>query len=185
VDLPDVTAESEEGFADLAFRLIRSDVGGDGAHHVEAWGQHNGQPVAFLAVLEPTWEPQPIEDTPNHWYWGWVLLRSVGTASDAFVRALDLLYGTSLGYRFMQKETRWRAVGLAEDPRRLVEQPVHMKLFFEHDDEARYAEVYLNIDSKAERVEFHEKDEGYRRPLLLALGGAAAEQGVGADEPQP
>jgi hypothetical protein len=176
LDLPDVTAEAEEGFVDLDLRLIRSAAEDEGGHQVEAWGQHRGRPVAFAATLEPVWEPQPIEDTSDYWYWGWVVLQSVGSASDEFVRVLDTLYGTELGVQVMRRETRWRAVGLAHDPRRVSEQPVRMKLFFEHDDEARYAEVYLNIDFKAERVEFHEKDEEYRRPILLALGESAAEQ---------
>jgi hypothetical protein len=182
MDLPDVTAEAEEGFADLDFRLIRSEAGHDLRHEVEAWGLYGGTAVAFAVTLEPEWEPQPIESTSDYWYWGWVVLRSVGSASDEFVQALDALYGTNVGVRHMRRETRWRAVGLADDPRRLVEQPVRMKLFFEHDDEARYAEVYLNVDVKGERVEFHEKDQDYRRPVVLALGGAAAEQGDEADE---
>jgi hypothetical protein len=182
VDLPDVTAESEEGFADLDFRLIRCEEGNDLGHQVEAWGLYNGKPVAFAVTLEPDWEPQPIESTSDYWYWGWVVLRSVGSASDELVQTLDALYGTKLGLRHMRRETRWRAVGLADDPRGILEQPVRMKLFFEHDDEARYAEVYLNIDAKAQRVEFHEKDEEYRRPVLLALGEGAAEQGDEADE---
>ena len=182
MDLPDVTAESEEGFVDFDLRLIRLEVADDGSTQVEAWGQHDGTALAFLAVLLPEWKAQPIEGMAGHWYWGSVLLRSVGAPSDAFVQALDALYGTSLGIHGMHAEIRFAAVGIDDDPRTVNDEPVHMKLFFEHSDEGRYAEVYLNVDAPARRVEFHEKDADYRRPLLLALGHGAAEQGVEADE---
>jgi hypothetical protein len=183
VNLPDVTAESEDGFVDFDLRLIRSETAEDGALHVEGWGQHEGTPLGFLVVLQPDWDPQPIEGSSGHWYWGSVLLRSVGTPSDAFVRALDALYGTALGVQTMEPEIRLTAVGIADDPRTATREPVHMKLFFEHPDETRYAEVYLNVDVSEKRVEFHEKDPDYRRPLVLALGRGAAGQGGKADEP--
>ena len=46
-----------------------------------------------------------------------------------------------------------------------------MKLMFEHDEEERYAECYLNIDVEGQRVEFNEKDQDYRVPLLQCLSG--------------
>ncbi|MEZ0273788.1 MAG: hypothetical protein ACAH88_02695, partial [Roseimicrobium sp.] len=56
--------------------------------------------------------------------------------------------------------------------------PVKMKLFFspgENDPhfEDRYAEHFLNFDLAAKRIEFREKDPGYREPLLRALSEAA------------
>jgi len=134
VDLPNVTAESEEGFVDFDFRLIRLEQADDGATHVEAWGQHEGAALAFLAVLLPEWRPQPIEGMSGHWYWGSVLLRSVGSESDALVRALDNLYGIRLGIQAMESEIRFAAVGINDDPRTVSQEPIHMKLFFEHSD---------------------------------------------------
>jgi len=46
-----------------------------------------------------------------------------------------------------------------------------MKFFFESDDEERYAEFYLNIDVCGSTVQFHEKDQDYRRGVVLALCG--------------
>jgi hypothetical protein len=42
-------------------------------------------------------------------------------------------------------------------------------MFFEHDDEERYAEFYLNIDINESRVEFHEKDKDYRGAVVRCL----------------
>jgi hypothetical protein len=53
---------------------------------------------------------------------------------------------------------RFVAVGLANNPQLILEQPTHMKLFFEHEDDSRYAAFYLNVDVAQSHVEFHEKD---------------------------
>jgi hypothetical protein len=42
-------------------------------------------------------------------------------------------------------------------------------LFFDSGPEDRYAELFINVDAKKRVLEFHEKDEDYRKPLLLAL----------------
>jgi hypothetical protein len=44
-----------------------------------------------------------------------------------------------------------------------------VKLFFFEDDEARYAECYLNVVDSGGRVERHEKHEEYRGNLVAAL----------------
>ena len=62
-----------------------------------------------------------------------------------------------------------QAVGLADDPRRLLEAPVRMKLFFHSEIEGRYAEVFLNVDVPGRVVQFHEKDQEYRQNVVRAL----------------
>ena len=61
------------------------------------------------------------------------------------------------------------AIALAGHPPAVAGEPVKIKLFFEADFDERYAEVYLNIDLTRSRVELHEKDPDYRRPLVRAL----------------
>ncbi|MFY9311033.1 MAG: hypothetical protein WAQ28_18465 [Bacteroidia bacterium] len=39
-----------------------------------------------------------------------------------------------------------------------------LKLFFE--EENLYSEVFLNINTNKREIEIHEKDEGYREPLI-------------------
>jgi hypothetical protein len=171
VDLPEVTAEQEEGFVDLALRLMRGQVSANGGLEVEARGIHQGTIVGFLATFGTSWTPKPIADTDGYFYWGTITLRSAGEVSDAFVRVLDALYRTNAGCTQMVGEARCTAVGLNTDPRHAQEAALKMKLFFEHaDDDKRYAEVYLNVDLKAGRVEWHEKDPDYRGALVLGLG---------------
>jgi hypothetical protein len=61
------------------------------------------------------------------------------------------------------------AGGLEGDPARVLSSPVRMKFFFHSSSEARYAEVFTNIDVQAGRLEFHEKDPSYRVALVRAL----------------
>ena len=45
-----------------------------------------------------------------------------------------------------------------------------MKFFFNPDgEEALYSEVFINIDLSEKRLEFNEKDNDYRAPLLRSL----------------
>ena len=102
-------------------------------------------------------------------YRGVVTYRSTGSASDAFVQVLDELYGTKLTPKAMATETRFTGISLGGDPRDLTKGPVRIKLFFESGGQDDYAELYTNIELAARRLEVHEKDEGYRLPVIRAL----------------
>lgn len=95
---------------------------------------------------------------------------SLGAGSDAFIQTLDQLYDTKVGATQMRRSVHFTAVSLAGNPNTLPAEPVKMKLFFESDEDDRCAEVYLNFDVLKRRVHFHEKDQDFRRPLILALG---------------
>ena len=69
----------------------------------------------------------------------------------------------------MRSETRFAGISLSGDPNRLDQGPIQIKLFFEPDDQARYAEAYANIDLQARNFEFAEKDVDYRAPLVRAF----------------
>jgi hypothetical protein len=61
-------------------------------------------------------------------------------------------------------------VGLEGDPAHVLDRVTRMKFFFfDSGPEDRYAEVFINVDANKRVLEFHEKDEDYRKPLLLAL----------------
>jgi hypothetical protein len=46
-----------------------------------------------------------------------------------------------------------------------------MKLFLEPSGDNDYAELYTNVALAARRLEVHEKDAGYRMPIVRALCG--------------
>jgi len=166
--VPAITSESEEGFVDLIFAATGVRRQTDGQIRVDAVGKHERQRVGFGVILGPKWERK--EAGENFFVqWGTVRLVSLGEPSDTFLRVLDSLYGVDLGADRMKPETSLTAVALEGDPSTAPNVGLLMKLFFEHDDEKRYGEIYLNIDFAAGRVQFREKDEEYRAAVVKGL----------------
>jgi hypothetical protein len=165
----EMTADSEDGFADLSLNLVSLHRDPDGVHHVSARGLHNGRQVGFSVDLGSTWKRQNLDGSDDPIYWGEAHLKSVGEESDAFLQGLDEVYGTNTSRRTMADRIMFTAVSLEGHPLHLQNERVRMKFFFEAEDEERYAEFYLNIDVRESSVEFHEKDVDYRRPVVLCL----------------
>ncbi|HEX3250279.1 MAG TPA: hypothetical protein VHS05_12685 [Pyrinomonadaceae bacterium] len=69
----------------------------------------------------------------------------------------------------MNKATEFIAISLGGDPRDLAKETVKIKLFFDSDEEDRYAELFTNIDLKARKLYIREKDEEYRAAIVRAL----------------
>jgi len=164
---PEITSGAEEGFHDLVFGLASATRAADGSQEVIAVGTHAGQPVRFQASLSPTWKEGRVADMRS--FTGVVTVRSLGVESDALVTAMDTLYGAQLKPASMAKATQFAAITLNGNPFDLAAGEVAIKLFFESENEDRYAELYLNIDAPKHRVELREKDEGYRAPVIRAL----------------
>jgi hypothetical protein len=167
---PEVTSEEEEGFHDLVFYIEEHKQLPDGSQSLRASGSYTGRRLDFEVVLSPNWNAASLgKNVPLAAYRGMVTYRSTGSESDAFVAVLDELYGTKVSPKAMGDETRFTAISLGGDPRELAKGPVKIKLFFESDDEGAYAELFTNIDLTARRLEFREKDEGYRSAIVKAL----------------
>jgi hypothetical protein len=170
--LPEITAESEEGFVDLVFRVQDHKPLADGSQSLRAAGLHRGRKVGFEVVLGPTWRKGKLgKDVPIETSRGTVSYRRVGPESDAFLQVLNDLYGAKLSPKAMAADTPFTGISLEGDPGDLASGPVKIKLFYEKGGEDRYAELYTNIDLAARKLEVREKDEGYRRQVIQALQG--------------
>ena len=155
---PPLEVAAEDSFVDLGLALRSSGEG-----RIEAAATHGGRTVAFGAEFGP----------------GTVTLVSLGAESDAFVQTLGALYGADAAPAAMAARTQFSAVALEGDPARLDAGPVKLKLFYEppaatkaneDEEDPDYAELFLNVDAAAKRVEFHDKDPEYHDALLRALG---------------
>jgi hypothetical protein len=164
-----VRVNTEEGFADLDLPLAAAPQATRVGQRLLAQGTYDGHRVGFAAEIYGEWIEKPLDDKSATFYWGKVTLRSIGEPSDNFVEALSKLYGVSSKSAPMLSEITAQAVGLADDPRTLLEGPVRMKLFFHSDIEERYAEVFMNLDVPSRVVQFHEKDQEYRQNVVRAL----------------
>jgi hypothetical protein len=179
-ELPEslVQDDEEAGFIDLDLRLTRLDVRPDGTFLAEGRGRHNGRTLGFALELNAEWEATRVGDSDSFFYWGTGAVRSIGPESDSLLNTLAELYDLPVSKQSMRNETRVAVVGLVDDPRLLPNRPARMKLFFESEEADRYAEVYVNVIAAEHRIELHEKDPGYRKPLLRAL---AEEDGSRSD----
>ena len=167
---PEVTSEEEAGFHDLVFYIQEHKRLPDGSQSIRGMGTHKGRPLGLEVVLGASWRAGSLDkDVPLVTYRGIVTYRSTGADSDAFVQALDLLYGAKVSPKAMGKETQFTAISLGGDPRDLTKGPVKIKLFFGSEKEDDYAELFTNIELGAHRLEVHEKDEDYRSQVVRAL----------------
>jgi hypothetical protein len=168
---PEIVSTSGEDFQDLVFALTARSRLPDGSQVLDLAGRRDGNRVALQVRLGATWSPGRIGKLDLVSYSGVVTLCSRGTESDDFLRQLDALYSTGLRPTKMAPATTFAAISLKGNPAALDGGPVKMKLFFESNDESRYAEVFMNIDAAESRVHLDEKDESYRKPLVSALAG--------------
>lgn len=177
-ELPESLVQDDEegGFIDLDLRLVRAEARPDGTFAAAGRGRHAGHTIGFALELDAAWKQTPIGEQPSErfFYWGTGTVRSTGSDSNALLTALAELYQFTISPGAMRPETKVAVVGLANDPCLLPGNPTYMKLFFESEDPERYAEVYVNVIGPEQRLELHEKDPHYRRPLLRALSEGAA-----------
>jgi len=171
--LAEITAESEDGFADLRLTMVSLHCDPDGEQRLTARGLHNGRTVGFAVSLSSMWERQDVDGYGISLHWGSAKLISLGEESDAFLQALDEVYLTNLGHQRMRDQVSYVAVSLTGLPPHVGHEFARMKLFFEIDDEERRAEFYLDVDPQNSAVQFREKDTGYRWGVVLSLSADA------------
>jgi hypothetical protein len=168
----EVLSESEEGFKDLVFYIEKVTPQADGSKVIRVRGYYKGSPVGFEVVLGAKWKKGSMSPVlPMETYSGVVLYRSVGAESDAFVQALDDIYGTRRSPKAMNKETSLNAVALEGNPEEPGKGPLKIKVFYEPDKNESYAEFFTNVKLAEHRLELHEKDEEYRTAVVKALEG--------------
>ncbi|PFH11174.1 hypothetical protein BCF11_3616 [Collimonas sp. PA-H2] len=167
--IADIAIIKDSGFVDLDLTMTDAKASFSTALTAHAAGMIDGELAGFAIDILPTWKQQSNGNRVYSTSWGGIRLRSLGKESDRFLALLARLYGIQANDFPMAQKIEFQAVSLQGDPALPDNGPVKMKLFFEGKTEAAYAEVYVNIDLKKGRLEFHEKDPGYRDALIDAL----------------
>lgn len=161
---------TDDELCDLQLTAASQVPGVDGGREIGVRGLHGGESVGFSIILLPRWTPWEIEGLSHPLERGGVLLRRDGAEGDAFVRALDDVYRTRQRPHAMRPRVFFAAIALAGRPVDIEREAVKLKLFHEADfSRVNYAEVFLNVDLVARRIELREKDPEYRGPLVRAL----------------
>lgn len=159
----EIVSKSEAGYCDLRFRIGEVITAKDGSMAVVAVGLHNKQPVSFEIHL-PSCPP-----SKSKFQNATIKLSSRGPESDTFARALAALYKTKAHPKKMKPSTTFTAITLEGDLSKPHDRTVNLKLFYDDDNENHYAEVFLNLNLRADEVELREKDPQYRTSLVNAL----------------
>src|SRR6185369_1959127 len=121
IRLPEITAESEEGFHDLVLAIEEHKELPDGAQRILGSGMYKGRKVSLEIQLGAAWRSSaPDADVPIKTFQGAVSYHSVGAESDLLLQAMDEVYGTKQAPTAMNKTTEFSAISLQGDPRDLT-----------------------------------------------------------------
>lgn len=148
----------------------------DGSQSMIVMATNKNDRLSLEVVLDAGWQSKDLgKGIPQlkglqlMMHRGTVAYRSIGPESDAFVQALDEIYGTKTNPKAMIKERRFPAVSLEGDPSDLSKGVAKMKLFYEPDKEEDYAEFFTNIDLRNNTFTLAEKDVEFRVQIVKAL----------------
>lgn len=160
----------ESQLRDFAFGISEYKRLPDGSQIMTAVATNQNSRIGFEIVIDGAWQSQSLPGgLPIMFHRGAVTFRSIGPESDAFVLALDELYGTKIHPKAMVKEMRYPAVSLEGDPRDLSKGVAKIKAFYEPGKEDDDAEFYINFDLSNRKLTIREKDSEFRSQVVKSL----------------
>ena len=169
--LEDITSriDKEEGWNDIFFK-ITSDTKTDTSHIYVAKGLFCSKIVGLQIEISSKIKAGIVNGQPDSKVGiarDAVQFKSLGQESDEFVKAIAELYKQTTDKGFTKRTISATAFSLNEKPVKLDEKDYYrLKLFFEENDANLYSELFLNINTKEQEIELHEKDVDYRATLI-------------------
>ncbi len=157
--IPNFVAESYGELIDFNFFVVESSTSSSGSFSFTLHADWRNEKVGFNLELPSTWQSGL----------GIVRFLSLGDISDRMLLALNDTFATNLSPSTMAGSVTFAAQILDGDLANLTERPSRMKLFFDHDDDDRSAEIYLNLDPPARIAELCEKSDLCRSAMILAF----------------
>lgn len=165
---------SEEGFVDCVLQIVN--LAESPAHyHFHLMASHRGEVVGFnVAVIKGIQSgfDADMNLEKSHVYPRGVVFSRSGPESDRLINGLSGLYGQTMENLEMKDEESFTAIALHQGPIDMTEQAIKIKIFGRDgpsDTEEEYYESFFNLDLKQQLVFWNEKDQEYRRPLILGL----------------
>ena len=161
--------DPEEGWSDI-FLKITEDTKTDTSHIYVAKGLYKNRTVGLQIEINSKIGAGIVNgeiDGKVGFVKNAVHLKSLGKESDELVKALSELYKYPTNKGFTKQTISTTAFSLNEKAVDLEKKDYYkLKLFFSEEDENLYSEIFLNINTKKEEIEIHEKDEEYREPII-------------------
>ncbi|MEN9598457.1 MAG: hypothetical protein RL596_768 [Bacteroidota bacterium] len=174
--LPEITSklDTSEGFSDI-FLVITNNSKTDSTEIYTGQGIYKGKVVGLKLEINSK-IPQGITadgeiNSKSGFIRNGIKFMTLGQQSDDFITALSELYEHPQLKIFSKNKISATLFSLNQHDTYLDKKGYYkFKLFFNDDgDEDAYAEMFLNINTTEQIIEFHEKDHEYRMPLLKAF----------------
>ncbi len=174
IQLEEIVKEEieEEGFVDVYLKIV-SDTKTDSSHIYVAKGLYKKH-VLGLEIEVRSNLPAGLVDgslgAEGAFASQGVRIKSIGAESDTFIGALSELYGFPTHKNFSSKTITGTLYSLNDQVANLEKSDYYkFKVFFEEDNDALYSEVFLNINTANQEIEWREKDPEYREQLIEIL----------------
>jgi hypothetical protein len=175
-ELLPISLPEEAGWVDIRLPVTDVSCKSKGVCRITALGLYQDQPAGITidtadigpssSVSHPL--PIPRKATP-----GGIVLESQGEPTLNLLRMLSSLYQHPVASFDLPKELKLSALTLEGNPKEIETAPIKFRVLYHDDqpDNPDYFEMYINPDLAHGFVEFAEKDQGYRLPILRAFGG--------------
>ncbi len=182
----DGLADGEQPFCDMTFDLVNHIIAGhrrlfgadERALSGNAMASTPRGEIGFAFKMAPVhlWRQQSNDGLDTAW--GCITITSVGEPTNRLLQEYRGWFGVE-GDGEAVNTLIAAAVIIGGSAATFEAEKLHAKLFLHHaEDDATYAEVYLNIDLPASRVELKEKDVEYRAQLVSWLQGSCGQPDV-------
>ena len=173
IELIELTSnQEEEGWNDLVFSITDKEKLNNGFWSLTCKAKHDNQIVGIKINIADGMPAGLLTNRADNTSFASksVEFESIGIESDNLIRAMSKLYEQPIQEKFRSDKLVVTSFPLNEKKAVLESGRFHFKLFFDDNNEHNlYSEIFLNPDLKKGTIELNEKDEEYRKNLILIL----------------
>jgi len=162
----------EEGWQDLILTITQKKLLDTGYWDLICKAKYKDQIIGIRIYILEGLEPGIVGDELDNTKFvrEAVKIESIGEESDNFIKVVSELYQQDVSDSFTDSLLSYTIFPLNHDKANLENGQFKFKLFFDDNDEyGLYSEIYLNLNFPAGTIELNEKDEEYRKNIVLSM----------------
>lgn len=158
------TIVETEGFLDLPFTIVeQTTTNGYVSNKIQAIAQNDT--LELLISLKEGVPPGFVNGVPKNMFLeDGIIFESTGSKSNTLFNVLAQKYGLSQNDLSIKERQVFTCANLNQNPIDYKKGTAKFKIFLE--DEAQYAELFVNFDFKKSIIALSEKDPDYRSSLI-------------------
>jgi hypothetical protein len=173
-ELIELTANQmeEEGWQDLVLSITQKKLLETGYWDLTCKAKYRDQIIGIRIYILEGLEPGIVGDDLDNTKFvrEAVKIESIGRESDNFIKIVSKLYGQEISENFTDSLLSYTIFPLNEFKANLENGQYKFKLFFDDTEQyGLYSEMYLNPNFPNGTIELNEKDEEYRKNIVLSM----------------